>query len=243
MPSLPARVLVVVPAYNEEEAVGGVIAEITAALPQATCLVVDDGSSDATAEVAAAAGASVARLPFNLGVGGAMRLGFKYAQERGYAAVVQIDADGQHDPRAVPALLERLADADVVIGARFAGEGEYQVHWLRRWAMRSIAAVLSRSAGARLTDATSGFKACGPRAIALFAENMPAEYLGDTVEALVIAARAGCRITQVPVVMRARMGGKPSHNPLLAAVYLLRAFVALGFAYVRPAPRFTQGAA
>lgn len=241
--STPRRVLIVLPAFNEEDAVGGVLAEIHAVLPDVECLVVDDGSTDATAAVARAAGARVASLPFNLGVGGAMRLGFKYALENGFHAVVQVDADGQHDPREVPVLVERLDDADVVIGARFAGVGNYQAHGIRRFAMRVIAGILSRTTRTTLTDTTSGFKASGPRAIRLFAANYPAEYLGDTIEALVIAARAGCRIVQVPVAMRPRAGGTPSHNPFKAAIYLFRAFVALGFAYLRPAPRVSdQGA-
>lgn len=230
----PQRVLIVLPAYNEEEAIGDVIREVRGTLPGVDCLVVNDGSIDATSSVARSAGAMVADLPVNLGVGGAMRLGFKYAVSYGYDVVVQIDADGQHDPSAVPRLLEELSRADVVIGARFAGEGDYRAHGLRRFAMRVIARILSRTAKTRLTDATSGFKACGPKAIALFAVDYPAEYLGDTIEALVIAARSGCRIVQVPVAMRPRAGGTPSHNPLRAAVYLARAFVALGFAYLRP---------
>jgi glycosyltransferase involved in cell wall biosynthesis len=222
------------PAYNEQEAIGDVIGEVRRTLPSVDCLVVNDGSTDDTAAVARAAGATVADLAVNLGVGGAMRVGFKYALAHGYDVVVQIDADGQHDPSAVPKLIAELANADVVIGARFAGEGDYQAHGVRRFAMRIIARILSRTSKTRLTDATSGFKACGPRAVALFAIDYPAEYLGDTVEALVIAARAGCRITQVPVSMRPRAGGTPSHNPIRAAVYLARAFIALGFAYLRP---------
>lgn len=236
MPPSLARVLIVLPAFNEEESIGDVIREVRSTLPGIACLVVDDGSKDSTSLIAQAAGAKVVRLPFNLGVGGAMRLGFRYAVENDFDVVIQIDADGQHDPAAVPQLLEKLGEADIVIGARFAGVGDYRAGGVRRFAMRVIAGVLSRTARTTLTDTTSGFKASGPRAVALFADNYPAEYLGDTIEALVIAARAGCRITQVPVAMRARTGGRPSHNPFKAAVYLLRAFVALGFAYLRPAP-------
>lgn len=234
-PSLD-QVLIVLPAYNEEESIAGVIREIEVALPGVSCLVVNDGSTDRTTERAISAGAKVAQLPFNLGVGGAMRLGFKFAVENGYGVVVQIDADGQHDPRAVPQLLEMLREADIVIGARFAGVGQYEASLLRRMAMGLTAKVLSRTAKQKLTDTTSGFKACGPRAVKLFSQNYPAEYLGDTIEALVIAARAGCVIRQVPVAMRPRAGGRPSHNPFKAAAYLLRAFVALAFAYIRPAP-------
>ncbi|TDQ02872.1 glycosyl transferase family 2 [Leifsonia sp. 115AMFTsu3.1] len=228
------QTLIVVPAYNEEASVGAVVREIFDTLPGVTVLVVDDGSVDTTSAVAAESGATVATLPFNMGVGGAMRLGFKYALEHGFSAVVQIDADGQHDPRGVPALLASLNEADLVIGARFAGAGDYSVRGPRKWAMRMLSLVLSRTAGTKLSDTTSGFKASGPRAVALFASNYPAEYLGDTIEALVIAARAGCRIAQVPVVMRPRAAGVPSHNPVKAATYLGRAFLALGFALFRP---------
>lgn len=229
------------PAFNEEQTIAGVIAETKAKLPGFDCVVVNDGSRDGTAAVASEAGAIVLSLPFNLGVGGAMRLGFKYALENGYANVVQVDADGQHDPMEVPRLLEQLPDADIVIGARFAGEGAYHAHGPRRWAMKLFAFVIGQIAHVRLTDATSGFKLSGPRAVRLFAENYPAEYLGDTIEALVIAARAGLSIKQVPVSMRERAGGVPSHHPVKAAVYLFRATIALAVALIRPKSRVRVG--
>lgn len=228
------RTLIVMPALNEEQTVRAVVEEVLAVLPGVHCLVVNDGSVDRTVEEARAGGARVAQLPFNLGVGGAMRLGFKYALEHGFDNVVQIDSDGQHDPRGVESLLDRLEHADLVLGARFAGTGDYEARGPRRWAMVMLAFILSRVARTRLTDATSGFRASGPRAVRLFAEHYPAEYLGDTVESLVIAARSRCRIEQVGVAMRPRAGGVPSHNPLKAAAYLGRALVALVFALVRP---------
>lgn len=228
------QTLVVMPAFNEEESVQAVVREVKAALPEVHCLVVDDGSTDQTAALAAAAGAVVVRLPFNLGVGGAMRVGFKYALEHGFQNVVQIDSDGQHDPTNVRVLIDALDDADLVLGARFAGEGDYEVKGPRRWAMRVLARVLSRAAHTRLTDTTSGFRAAGPRAVQLFAVHYPAEYLGDTVESLVIAARAGCVVRQVPVAMRPRLGGVPSQNPIKAAAYLGRACMALVFAFMHP---------
>lgn len=227
-------VLVVIPALNEEDSVGGVVDAVAAAVPDARCLVVDDGSSDATAARARQAGATVIVLPYNLGVGGAMRAGFRYARANGFRVVVQVDADGQHDPAAIPAMVGLLSDADLVIGARFAGVGDYGVRGPRRWAMRILASVLSRVARSSLTDVTSGFKAAGPRAVDLFAENFPAEYLGDTIEALVIGARAGLVITQTPVAMRRRQGGEPSHRPWKAAVYLMRACAAFVLAMMRP---------
>lgn len=231
-----ARLLVVVPALNEEGSVGYVVKEVLAALPDASVLVVDDGCTDGTAAAARDAGARVLVLPFNVGVGGAMRAGFRYAVTHGYSVVVQIDADGQHDPAEVPPLLARLAEADIVIGARFAGRGAYAARGPRRWAMRLLAAVLSRVSGSRLSDVTSGLRVAGPRAVPLFARHYPAEYLGDTVESLVIAVRAGLTVTQVPVHMRERMAGSASHAPWKATIYLFRAALALLLALVRRWP-------
>nr|WP_041760261.1 glycosyltransferase family 2 protein [Pseudonocardia dioxanivorans] len=227
--------LVVLPALNEQESVAKVIGEIRASRPDADVLVVDDGSTDRTAERADAAGALVMRLPFNLGVGGAMRAAYRYAHESGFTSVVQVDADGQHDPREIEHLLA-VRDADVVIGARFAGRGSYVVKGPRRWAMRLLSFVLSRIIGVPLTDPTSGFRLVHGRALALFAEHYPEEYLGDTVESLVIAHRAGLSVAQVPVVMRARETGVASTNPVRSAVYLLRVVVAVGLALIRRRP-------
>lgn len=235
------RTLIVMPAFNEQASVAAVVREVFEKIPGVDVLVVDDGSLDATSRVAREAGARVATLPFNLGVGGAMRVGFRYARENGYDNVVQIDSDGQHDPSGVPALLKELDSADVVLGARFAGAGDYRVHGPRHWAMAALAAILSRTSGTRLTDTTSGFRASGPRAVALFAEHYPAEYLGDTIEALVIASRSGLTVRQVPVAMRARSGGVPSHNPFKAAAYLGRASLALAFAFIRPSSTYRVG--
>jgi glycosyltransferase involved in cell wall biosynthesis len=234
MASKYTSTLIVMPAFNEEVSIGEVLNEVRTALPECTCLVVDDGSTDNTSVVASKSGAIVASLPYNLGVGGAMRVGFNYALANGFDNVVQVDADGQHDPSAIVSLLEELRYADLVLGARFAGQGDYEARGPRKWAMVLLAKLLSKSAGTRLTDTTSGFRASGPRAVRLFAEYYPAEYLGDTVESLVIASRAGCVIRQVPVSMRRRTGGTPSHKPVKAAIFLLRVGVAMLFAFLRP---------
>ncbi|MGF2948505.1 glycosyltransferase family 2 protein [Microbacterium alcoholitolerans] len=235
-------VLVVIPALNEENSVADVVRDVRDAIPRARCVVIDDGSSDATADRARAGGADILRLPFNLGVGGAMRAGYRFAEAHGYRVVIQVDGDGQHDPAMIPEMIARLEHTDLVIGARFAGRGDYGVRGPRKWAMRLLAWVISRVAGAKLTDVTSGFKAAGPRAIALFADSFPAEYLGDTIEALVIGARAGLRIQQIPVSMRARQAGVPSHRPIKAAVYLVRACAAFGLAMIRPRARVRNDA-
>ena len=230
----PQRVLIIVPAWNEEASIGRTVDEIRSAVPQADVLVIDDGSSDDTVTEARRHGVLVCELPYNLGVGGAMRTGYRYALRHGYDVAVQIDADGQHDPTYLARLLEHLDTADIIIGARFATKDDpYRVRGPRRWAMIVLAFVLSRVTGTRLTDVTSGFRVANRRAIAVFAAHYPAEYLGDTVESLVIASRAGCRVTQVPVTMRVRAAGQASQSPVKAAVYLARAMVALVLALVR----------
>ncbi|WP_136587028.1 glycosyltransferase family 2 protein [Microbacterium hydrothermale] len=225
--------LIIVPAWNEGESVGNTVREIVAQPEAWDILVVDDGSIDDTASRAAEAGATVLSLPFNMGVGGAMRAGFTYAQRHGYRYAIQVDADGQHNPRDIVAVLKGLADADISIGARFADVGDYSARGPRRWAMRLLAAVLSRIAKTRLTDVTSGFRAANEKAIAQYVRYYPAEYLGDTVDSLVSALHAGLSVTQVPVAMRPRAAGRPSQNPLGATVYLLRSVFALSLAMMR----------
>ena len=229
-----SKTLIVMPAYNEEQVIGSVLTELFETNPGINCLVVDDGSTDQTNQIAATSGALAASLPYNLGVGGAMRFGFQYAISQGFENVIQVDADGQHDPRDISRLIEQLKSADLVLGARFAGKGDYKVRGPRKWAMSSLSYLLSKSANTLLTDTTSGFRASGPRAVELFARHYPAEYLGDTVESLVIAARAGLIIKQLPVAMRERVGGTPSHSPIKAAIFLGRVGVAMFFAFARP---------
>lgn len=225
--------LVIMPAWNESEAIGNTVQEVFDYGPPCDVLVVDDGSRDSTAKVARKAGATVIQLPFNMGVGGAMRTGFKYAKIHGYERVIQVDADGQHDPRDIQAVLDGLAHADIAIGARFANKGDYVVKGPRKWAMNVLAWTISRMAGTRLTDVTSGFRAANTKAIRQYVDHYPAEYLGDTIDSLVVAIRSGCTVQQVGVSMRERQGGAPSHDPLKAAIYLGRSGLALVFALTR----------
>ncbi len=228
-----SRVLVVIPAWNEQAAIADVVREVRGELPDVDVLVVDDGSVDDTARLARAAGAIVSRLPYNLGVGGARRLGYRYGHEHRYDVVIQLDADGQHDPRYVPKMVDTLAEADMVIGARFADEGAYAARGPRRWAMVMLSLVLSRVAHTKLTDTTSGFRATNRKLTELYAYWYPVEYLGDTVETLVHAVRTGHTVRQIPVAMRVRMSGAPSHSPFKAMVYLGRAFFILLLSLVR----------
>lgn len=237
MSEVGERVLVIVPAWNEERNVPHTVAAILAAEPDYDVVVVDDGSTDATARVAREAGARVLVLPFNLGVGGAMRTGFTFAQRQGYRRAIQVDADGQHDPQQIRSVLDGLERADISIGARFAEVGTYTVRGPRRWAMVFLAAVVSRVARVHLTDVTSGFRAANARAIAQYVRYYPAEYLGDTVDSLVEAVHAGLTVTQVPVAMRPRMHGKPSQNVVGSTIYLFRSVFAISLALMRGALR------
>ncbi len=232
--------LVVIPALNEESSIGAVVSEIRSARPDLDILVVDDGSRDATAKYAQSAGATVLQLPFNLGVGGAMRTGFRYAQMKNYHHVIQVDADGQHDIAFIGTLEEPLSRVDLVVGNRFGGQGTYKVTGPRRWVMRLLAITLSAICGARLTDTTSGFRCSGPRAISLFALTYPSEYLGDTIESLVIGHRAGLSIEEVPVRMRERYVGRSSASPFRATLYVGRALLILLVSVSHPSARDSQ---
>ena len=226
-PAHHRSVLIAVPAWNESGSVGGVVESIHRLLPAADVLVVNDGSTDNTEKVARAAGATTVSLPFNVGVGGAMRTAFLFARREGYTALVQVDADAQHDPEEIPRLLAGLEASDVVVGTRFHADSTYHVRGPRRWAMSLLSWALSKMAKKKISDTTSGFRAAGPRAIDLFADAYPAEYLGDTVGSLTIAIREGLSISEVPVTMHYRRIGRPSKSALWSTLYLGRAALAL----------------
>jgi glycosyltransferase involved in cell wall biosynthesis len=221
------RTLVAIPAWNEQESIAAVIAKVQEHRPDADVLVVNDGSTDQTAVLAEQAGASVVSLPFNVGVGGAMRTAFLYAKREGYHALVQVDADGQHDPADLDHVLDGLADADVVVGTRFHPNSMYFVGGPRRWAMVLLSKALSRMNKGTISDPTSGFRSAGQKAIDLFAVEYPADYLGDTVGSLAIAIRNGLVIHETPVTMYFRQTGRPSKNAVWSALYLGRATLAI----------------
>ncbi len=227
MTAVGTRTLIAIPAWNEQGSITDVIAKVREHRPDADILVVNDGSTDETAELASAAGALVVSLPFNVGVGGAMRTAFLYAKREGYDALVQVDADGQHDPADLDHVLEGLSDADVVVGTRFHPDSMYFVGGPRRWAMVLLSKALSRMNKGTISDPTSGFRSAGPRAISLFAVDYPADYLGDTVGSLAIAIRNGLVIHETPVTMYFRQTGRPSKNAVWSALYLGRATLAI----------------
>ena len=223
------RRLAIVPAFNEEVSVGRVIDEIRAFDPGFEIAVVDDGSTDRTAGVAADRGAHVIRLPFNLGIGGAVQTGYRYAFERGFDVAVQVDGDGQHDPAELPKILEPVlaGAADLVVGSRFAAAGDeaFRSSAARRVGIRVFAGVVSAIVRQRVTDTTSGFRAVNRKGIALFAADYPHDY--PEVEATVMCVRHKLRLQEVPVEMRERSGGRSSITALRSVYYMAKVLLAI----------------
>ena len=221
------RRIAIVPALNEEGNVGRVIAEIRAFDPGLDVVVIDDGSFDGTAAVAHEAGAHVLRLPFNLGIGGAVQTGFRYAFEHGYDVAVRVDGDGQHDPSQLGLILEPVlaGEADIVVGSRFAGSGGYRSSRSRRAGIRLLAWVVSALVRQRVTDTTSGFQALNRDGIRLFAADYPHDY--PEVEAAVMVVRHRLRLAEVPVSMRERVAGRSSITALHSGYYMVKVLLAI----------------
>jgi glycosyltransferase involved in cell wall biosynthesis len=216
-----------VPAFNEERNIGRGHAELRAVDPGLRLVVVYDGSTDATAEVAAAAGAHVIRLPFNLGIGGAVQTAFRYAWEEGFELAVRVDGDGQHDASQLGAVVAPVVagETDIAVGSRFLETGGYRSSAARRFGIRILAWVASTIARQRVTDPTSGFQALNRRAIALYAADLPHDY--PEVEGLVMAIRHRVRLKEVPVTMREREHGRSSISALGAVYYMVKILLAL----------------
>ncbi len=221
------RVVAIVPAYNEARSLPRLAEALRAHAPGCHVCVVDDGSRDDTADVAASLGFTVLRLPMNLGIGGAVQAGYLWAHERGYDVAVQVDGDGQHDPSFLDALVAPVADgsADVVVGSRFLSDGGFRSTAVRRAGIRYLSWFLRLRCGVKVTDPTSGFRAAGRRAIALFARYYPSDY--PEPEAIALARRAGLRIEERPVQMTERAHGRSSITALRTLYYLVKVSMAL----------------
>ncbi|HSV42936.1 MAG TPA: glycosyltransferase family 2 protein [Candidatus Bathyarchaeia archaeon] len=230
-----SKILAIVPAFNEEASIEGTLSQIREILPGLAVLVIDDGSRDQTARLAAVMGARVLSFPFNIGIGGAISCALTYAQEQGYELVVRIDGDGQHDLKYVPALLMPLqtGEVDLAIGSRFIGPFQsFRSSFCRRVGILFFARLLSFLTGQPVTDPTSGFQAFGQKAIALFADHYPSDY--PEPEAIVIARRAGLRIVEVPVEMRQRVAGASSIRYLKTLYYMINVTFAVLLNYLKP---------
>jgi hypothetical protein len=219
--------IAIVPAYNEALNIGRVVDELRVFDPSFAVVVISDGSSDRTAEVAAEHGAHVIRLPFNLGIGGAVQTGFRYAWEHGYDLAVRCDGDGQHDPAELPKVLAPIlaGAADICVGSRFTGADGYRSSVTRRIGIRLLALVVSAIAHQRVTDTTSGFQALNRRALGLFAGDYPHDY--PEVEGMVMTIRHRLRLQEVPVAMREREHGSSSITALRSIYYMAKVLLAL----------------
>jgi glycosyltransferase involved in cell wall biosynthesis len=233
-----SRLVAVVPAWNEAGAIGGVIDEIGAFDPRIDVVVVDDASTDDTVDVARAYGAKVLALPFNVGIGGAVQTGFRYARDEGYEVAVRLDGDGQHAAKELGKLLApiRAGAADLVIGSRFVDPaGTYRPPFARRMGIRVFARLVSVLGGQKVTDTTSGFSALDRTAIELFATEYPHDY--PEVESTLVALRSGLRLAQVQVDMRERLAGTSSITFVRSLYYIVKVMLALLVASLRRYPR------
>jgi glycosyltransferase involved in cell wall biosynthesis len=238
------RNLAIVPAFNEADAIVSTVAAIRQWAPDFDVLVVDDGSTDATAERATQSGAAVLRMPFNLGIGGAMQSGYIYALEHGYEVAVQVDGDGQHDPRHIRDLLDHLRDdpeLNMVTGSRFlasSGVG-FQSSAARRAGIRIFSSLVSIITRQRVTDPTSGFRMTNRRGIELFARDYPHDY--PEVEAILLMHAHRLRSGEIPVVMQPRLTGKSAISSTQSVYYMVKVLLAVFVGLFRRRPTIEAG--
>jgi glycosyltransferase involved in cell wall biosynthesis len=238
--TVAVRRVAIVPALNEAQTIARVVEEIRTADPGFDILVIDDGSTDGTQAEAERAGALVARLPYNVGIGGAVQTGYQYARDHGFQVAVQVDGDGQHDAAELAALLEPIVSdrADMVIGSRFLDVREYRAPFARRLGIHLLSWFVSLIARQRMTDPTSGFRAVNRRGIVLFAADYPHDY--PEAEANVVASRHKLRIVEVPVAMRVRAAGRSSITAPRSLYYMIKVMLALFISVFRRYPSLAE---
>ncbi len=222
-----SKILVIIPAYNEEGSVGKVVEGVRLHLPHLEVLVVNDGSTDRTSEKARARGATVLELPFNLGIGGAMQAGYQYAYEKGYDIAIQVDADGQHAPEEIQKLLHalELGKVDMAIGSRFIGSSEYKGSMMRRIGIAIFSGVISTIVRQRVTDPTSGFRASNRKAIQLFASDYPQDY--PEPEVVILLHQCRLKMREVSVKMNERYSGESSITKIRSVYYMVKVLLAI----------------
>lgn len=242
IPSVQAKTALIIPAFNEEEALGFLLEEVCVHVPHLDVIVINDGSTDNTADVARRHGVTILDLPCNLGVGGAVQAGFRYAYEHGYQYVVRIDGDGQHPPAEIPKLLAAMeqGEADLVIGSRFLGEQFYTSTWFRCLGIRMLALFLSLICRNKVTDPTSGFWMVNRKLLYYFAHHYPTEY--PEPEAIALLSRHGYRFRETGVLFRPRLTGTSSIRTWGTVYYMIKVGLALVIDRVKPIEaRFVRG--
>ncbi len=221
------KILMIVPAYNEEKNLPRVIRDLREHIPYADIAVVNDGSRDATASIASGLGVKVLSLPFNLGIGGAMQTGYKYAMQHNYDIAIQFDGDGQHMAGEIEKLLQPIQEraADFIVGSRFIDPGKYKPSLFRKMGISVFSAAVSLILGIRVTDTTSGFRAANRRVIEFFSNHYPDDY--PEAESIVLLHKAGLSVAEVPVRMQQRIGGRSSINAVRSVYYMVKVFMAI----------------
>jgi glycosyltransferase involved in cell wall biosynthesis len=225
--TLNRSALIVIPAFNEELVLEQTLNALLQEVSSNQVLVVNDGSTDKTSQIVNDKSINLLELPFNLGVGAAMRSGFQFAKENGFQKVIQFDADLQHHPKHIKEIISELDKYDVVVGSRFGVNSSYKVSLVRSLAMALLRDSVTRHVGRKMTDVTSGFRGANKKAIDIFANFYPSEYLADTVESLIMAHDKGLTIGEIPVTMQERQGGIPSQNIFRSTLYLLRSILVI----------------
>lgn len=229
-----SNTVILIPAYNEEESIASLLAEIHGCLPAADIVVISDGSADRTAVIARENGAEVLDLPCNLGVGGAVQAGFRYAYERGYEYAIRCDGDGQHPPSEMKILIEAMksSNTDLVVGSRFLGEGGYKSTWIRYCGIHGLAAFLSVICKRKVTDPTSGFQMLSRPLLYFFSRVYPMDY--PEPEALALMRREGYDFCEVSTTFRERTAGKSTIGKWGTLYYVVKVFLALLVDRARP---------
>jgi glycosyltransferase involved in cell wall biosynthesis len=220
-PVPPGSLLIIIPAYNEEAAVGGVVRAVRETLPDVPVLVIDDCSADGTIFTARAAGARILPLPHHLGLGGCVQAGYKLAYELGYEYVIRLDGDGQHDPHDIPQIYKtlRTSGCQMVIGSRFLKRNGSHTGPLRSLGIRFFRMVLRPILGRPVADPTSGFVGVNRSALAVFSRSFPLEY--PEIETLVVLQRRAFQFEEVPVKMLPRQGGRSSITAIKSVYYII----------------------
>ncbi len=221
------KIAVIIPAYNEEQSIGDVVASIRRLGTGYDAIVINDNSTDKTAEVARRAGALVIELPCNLGIGGAVQTGYKFARQRGYDACIQVDGDGQHPADQIPRLIQTLfyEGYDVVIGSRFVTDSKYEISFMRLLGIRILSFFLKVTTGLDIKDTTSGFRAINRKVMEFFADEYPQDY--PEPESLVFVHKKGYTVKEIPTRMNSRMYGKSSITPILSIYYMIKVMLAM----------------
>ena len=221
------KILLMIPAYNEADNIEKLIDELTVKVPECDYVIINDGSKDNTEEICERNGYNVLHLPINLGIGGGIQTGYRYALRYGYDIAIQIDGDGQHDVAYVKAVIQPLLNdtADVVIGSRFLEKEGFQSSVFRRAGINWLSSLIWICTGKRIKDVTSGCRAVNKKFIAIYSEDYPADY--PEPEAIITAVMYGGRVHETPVVMRERENGSSSINLKKAIYYMIKVTLAI----------------